>query len=107
MGVGYALIEEMLFAEGKVTTLHFGDYKIPTMRDLPQLQKTVLGAPVGRGPYNSMSIGETPIITVAPAIANAVDDGVGVRVTSLPLTAEKVLASIQNQVSGQNRARLP
>src|SRR5882724_6946597 len=107
MGVGYALTEEMLFAEGKVTTLHFGDYKIPTMRDLPQLQKVVLEAPVGRGPYNSMSIGETPIITVAPAIANAVDNAVGVRITSLPLTAEKVLASIQNQFSGQKRARLP
>ena len=105
MGVGYALTEEMLFAEGKVTTLHFGDYKIPTMRDLPQLQKIVLEAPVGRGPYNSMSIGETPIITVAPAIANAVDDAVGVRITSLPLTAEKVLASIQNQVSDQKRGR--
>ena len=106
MGVGYALTEEMLFAEGKVTTLHFGDYKIPTIRDLPQLQKIVLEAPVGRGPYNSMSIGETPIITVAPAIANAVDNAVGVRITSLPLTAEKVLASIQNQVSDQKRGRL-
>ena len=106
MGVGYALTEEMLFAEGKVTTLHFGDYKIPTIRDLPQLQKIVLEAPVGRGPYNSMSIGETPIITVAPAIANAVDNAVGVRITSLPLTAEKVLASIQNQVSGEKRGRL-
>ena len=95
MGVGYALTEEMLFAEGKVTTLHFGDYKIPTMRDLPRLQKIVLEAPVGRGPYNSMSIGETAIITVAPAIANAVQDAVGLRITSLPLTAEKVLASIK------------
>jgi len=65
-----------------------------------------LEAPIGRGPYNSMSIGETPIITVAPAIANAVDDAVGVRIRSLPLTAEKVLASIQNQVSDQKRGRL-
>jgi CO/xanthine dehydrogenase Mo-binding subunit len=100
MGVGYALTEEMLFAEGKVTTLHFGDYKIPTMRDLPRLQKIVLESPVGRGPYNSMSIGETAIITVAPAIANAVHDAVGLRITSLPLTAEKVLASIKKPSAG-------
>jgi CO/xanthine dehydrogenase Mo-binding subunit len=51
---------------------------------------------VGRGPYNSMSIGETPIITVAPAIANAVHDAVGVRIKSLPLTAEKVRATIKS-----------
>jgi CO/xanthine dehydrogenase Mo-binding subunit len=106
MGVGYALTEEMLFAEGKVTTLHFGDYKIPTMRDLPRLQKIVLESPVGRGPYNSMSIGETAIITVAPAIANAVHDAVGLRITSLPLTAEKVLASIKKPISGLKKADL-
>ena len=97
MGVGYALTEEMLFADGKVTTLHFGDYKIPTVRDIPQLRKIVVETPVGRGPYNSMSIGETPIITVAPAIANAVYDAVGVRIKSLPLTAEKVLAYLKDQ----------
>ncbi len=95
MGVGYALTEELLFADGKVTTLHFGDYKIPTIRDIPQLHKVVLETSVGRGPYNSMSIGETPIITVAPAIANAVYDAVGVSIKSIPLTAEKVLAGIK------------
>jgi len=55
-----------------------------------------LETPVGRGPYNSMSIGETPIITVAPAIANAIQDAVGARIKSLPLTAEKVLAALTN-----------
>jgi CO/xanthine dehydrogenase Mo-binding subunit len=90
MGVGYALTEEMLFTDGRVTTLHFGDYKIPTIRDMPPLNKIVIESSTGRGPYNSMSIGETPIITVAPAIANAIHDAIGVRVKSLPLTAEKV-----------------
>lgn len=94
MGAGYALTEELLFADGKVATLNFGDYKIPTARDIPQLYKVIVETPVGRGPYNSMSIGETPIITVAPAIANAVHDAVGVRIRSLPLTAEKVLAGL-------------
>jgi CO/xanthine dehydrogenase Mo-binding subunit len=90
MGAGYALTEKLLFTDGKVATLHFGDYKIPTVRDIPQLQKIVVETSVGRGPYNSMSIGETPIITVAPAIANAIHDAIGVRVKSLPLTSEKV-----------------
>ena len=50
MGVGYALTEELLFADSKVTTLHFGDYKIPTVRDIPKLSKIVVETPVGRGP---------------------------------------------------------
>ena len=90
MGVGYALTEELLFADSKVTTLHFGDYKIPTVCDIPKLSKIIVETPVGRGPYNSMSIGETPIIAVAPAIANAIDDALGVRIKSLPITSEKV-----------------
>ena len=48
MGMGYALTEELLFADGKATTLHFGDYKIPNARDIPQLRKIVvetLGGP--------------------------------------------------------------
>jgi CO/xanthine dehydrogenase Mo-binding subunit len=97
MGMGYALTEEMLFSDGKVTTVHFGDYKIPTIRDVPKLYKIVAETPVGRGPYNSMSIGETAIITVAPAIANAVHDAVGVRIKNLPITAEKIFASLKTR----------
>jgi xanthine dehydrogenase molybdenum-binding subunit len=91
----------MLFTDGKVATLHFGDYKIPTVRDIPQLQKIVVETSVGRGPYNSMSIGETPIITVAPAIANAIHDAIGVRVKSLPLTSEKVFRGASDLAHGR------
>ena len=101
MGAGYALTEELLFTDGKVATLHFGDYKIPTIRDMPPLDKIVIESSTGRGPYNSMSIGETPIITVAPAIANAIHDAIGVRVKSLPLTAEKVFRGASDLAHGR------
>ena len=51
--------------------------------------------PVGSGPYGSMSIGETAVIPTAAAVANAVHDAVGVRVTTLPVTAEKVFEALQ------------
>jgi len=95
MGLGYALMEHMGIEDGRVTTTNFGDYKIPTIQDIPMLRTVVLEAPVGCGPYNSMSIGETPTIPVAAAIANAVEDAVGVRITSLPITAEKILDSLK------------
>ena len=95
MGLGYALMEHMGIEDGRVTTANFGDYKIPTIQDIPMLRTVVLEAPVGCGPYNSMSIGETPTIPVAAAIANAVEDAVGVRITSIPITAEKILDSLK------------
>ena len=95
MGAGYALMEQIVIDDGTVTTTNFGDYKIPTIQDIPVLRTTVLESPVGRGPYGSMSIGETPVIPVAPAIANAVEDAVGVRIQSLPVTAEKVLNALR------------
>ncbi|MGH7829430.1 MAG: molybdopterin cofactor-binding domain-containing protein, partial [Candidatus Binatia bacterium] len=95
MGVGYALMEHLMIADGRVTSTHFGDYKIPTMMDVPPMKTSVTERPKGAGPYNSMPIGETANIAVAAAIANAVEDAVGVRIKSLPITAEKVLSALR------------
>ncbi len=95
MGVGYALMEHLMISDGKVTTTHFGDYKIPTIRDIPALKTPVTEFPRGAGPYNSMPIGETPNVPVAAAIANAVEDAVGVRIKTLPITAEKVFETLR------------
>jgi CO/xanthine dehydrogenase Mo-binding subunit len=89
-GIGYALTEELGVDEGKVTSVSLGDYKVPNMQDIPALQTVVLESESGPGPYNARGIGENPIGPVAPAIANAVADAVGVRVKDLPITAEKV-----------------
>jgi CO/xanthine dehydrogenase Mo-binding subunit len=88
--IGYGLLEELGLDEGKVTTVNFGDYKIPNIRDIPELKTVVLESESGPGPYNARGIGENPLGPVAPAIANAVEDAVGVRIRDLPITAEKV-----------------
>jgi CO/xanthine dehydrogenase Mo-binding subunit len=90
MGIGYALMEQLIIGDGKVATTNFGEYKIPTTMDVPPFRSSVTEQPQGAGPYNSMPIGETANIPVAAAIANAVDDACGVRITSLPITAEKI-----------------
>jgi CO/xanthine dehydrogenase Mo-binding subunit len=89
-GIGYGLSEELAVDEGKVATVNLGDYKIPTIKDIPELQTVVLESASGPGPYNAKGIGENPSGPVAPAIANAVADAVGVRIKDLPITAEKV-----------------
>jgi carbon-monoxide dehydrogenase large subunit len=96
MGFGYGLVENIAYDEsGKVLATHLGEYKIPNIKDVPPLETAILQSDFGSGPYNSMSIGETALIPTAAAIANAVEDAVGVRIKSLPITAEKVLNALK------------
>ena len=94
MGIGYALMEQLIINDGKVASTNFGEFKIPTIKDVPVFKSSVSEQPKGAGPYNSMPIGETANISTAAAIANAVEDACGVRIKSLPITAEKVYEAL-------------
>ena len=97
-GLGYALTEQVLFDGGRVVTTNFGDFKIPNIQDIPPLKTAVMeNVPAGPGPYNSLAIGEVANVPTAAAVANAVADACGVRITSLPITAEKVYASLKER----------
>ena len=96
-GLGFALMEELLSEEGRISTLSIGEAKTPTIMDIPELVTVLVEAPGGNGPYGAKSIGEQPLPPVAAAIANAVYDAVGVRIQDLPITAEKVLAALDNK----------
>jgi nicotinate dehydrogenase medium molybdopterin subunit len=98
-GIGYALMEQVIISDGKVSTTNFGEYKIPTPADVPPFRSSVTERPQGAGPYNSMPIGETANIPTAAAIANAVEDACGVRIKSLPITAEKVYQALHGAPS--------
>ena len=98
-GLGYALMEEMQTEEGCISTLSLGEYKIPTIKDIPQLDTVLLEPAPGPAPFEGKGIGETSNVPVAAAIANAVHDAVGVRIRDLPITAEKVLAALKQQGS--------
>jgi carbon-monoxide dehydrogenase large subunit len=98
MGMGYGLVEDLAYDEsGKVLAASLGEYKIPNIQDIPELRTAIIQSDFGSGPYNSMSIGETALIPTAAAIANAVEDAVGVRIKSLPITAEKVLNALKSR----------
>jgi len=96
-GLGYALMEELRVNNGHVETSNFGDFKIPTVADIPEFQTVLLEPGEGVGPYNVRGIGENAIIPAAAAVANAIEDAVGVRIADLPLTAEKVLRALQEE----------
>jgi CO/xanthine dehydrogenase Mo-binding subunit len=98
MGFGYGVIENLAYDEsGKVLAANLGEYKIPNIQDIPELRTAIIQSDFGSGPYNSMSIGETALIPTAAAIANAIEDAIGVRIKSLPITAEKVLNALKGR----------
>jgi carbon-monoxide dehydrogenase large subunit len=96
-GVGYSLMEELVMDEGRVTTANLGEYKIPNIQDIVPLKTTLVHSHEGASPFQSKEIGESAISQVAPAIANAVYDAVGVRIKDLPITAEKVFRALQQR----------
>ena len=80
---------------GRVSTASLADYKILTIADIPELRTALLEPVGGFGPYGIKGVGENSNSQTAPAIANAVEDAVGVRITDLPVTAERVLRALQ------------
>ncbi|PKO21637.1 MAG: aldehyde oxidase [Chloroflexi bacterium HGW-Chloroflexi-1] len=89
--VGYALLEDFRTDQGKVLTDKLSTYLIPTVLDIPeQLASIIVDVPDPNGPYGARGMGEMPYLPVAPAVAAAVYDAVGVRFDDFPLTAERV-----------------
>lgn len=95
--LGYAVMEDLAIEDGHVTTAHLGDYKLPCAADVPELTSVFLDSTEGPAPFGSKPVGEVSIVGLAPAIANSVFDACGVRITSLPVTAEKVHRGLKSQ----------
>jgi xanthine dehydrogenase molybdenum-binding subunit len=104
-GIGYCLSEELKVEKGRVLNPSFTDYKLFTATDLPELDFRFIETHDPAGPYGAKGIGESPMIPVAAAIANAVYDATGVRITELPMTPERVLAKLKQAgaVKGNGR----
>jgi len=95
MHLGLTLFEEMVFDEGQLVNGSLLDYQIATFGDMPEFfRPIVVEVPHESGPFGAKGAGETGALTVAPAIANAIEDAVGVRVRDLPITPEKILRAL-------------
>jgi CO/xanthine dehydrogenase Mo-binding subunit len=97
MALGAALFEEVRFEGGQVSNASLADYKIPAILDMPPMHSELVAAVQQSGPFGAKGVGESGSFAVAPAVANAIDDAVGVRLTRLPLTPEAVLRAIRDK----------
>ena len=87
----------MLYREGKLVTPSFSEYLTPTSMDMPKVQCILLESRSGLGPFGAKGVGEPAITAVAPAIANAVADAIGVRVFEMPITPERVVKALKEK----------
>jgi CO/xanthine dehydrogenase Mo-binding subunit len=96
MQLGFTMFECMDFDAGQVTNASLADYKIPGFHDVPPLiENEAVDAYQSNGPFGAKGVGETATFAVSPAIANAIHDAVGIRLTALPLTAEAVYRALR------------
>jgi CO/xanthine dehydrogenase Mo-binding subunit len=93
-GFGLALTEELLSEDGQILNGHLGEYKLPTIADIPPLETVLVQTGGGEGPYQAKAIGELANNATAAAIANAVADAVGCQLFELPITAERVYTAL-------------
>jgi CO/xanthine dehydrogenase Mo-binding subunit len=95
-GLGFGLMEDYLEVDGVPWTWNFHDYIIPTSKDVPDIKSIVLESGSGKGPFGAKGIGEPAITAAGPAAANAIKDAIGVRITHLPITAERIFFSLKS-----------
>jgi len=82
-------------------TPSFSEYLVPTSMDVPEVQTIILESGDGVGPFGAKGVGEPSLCSVAPAIANAIADAIGVRIFDLPLTPEKIVRAIRSKRKGK------
>ena len=100
---GYALyraerlFEEKLFgSDGRLLNPNLADYKIPTSRDMPELESIIVESNEPNGPFGAKEVGEGTIMPTIPSILNAIYDATGVHVTELPVTPERIIQGMRD-----------
>lgn len=101
MGIGLALQEDFRVTDREVETNTLKKIKVPTIQEIPDIESIIIEEEQLEGPYGAKGMGEVGLNPVAPAIANAIYDAIGVRLRSLPMTPDKVLEGI----AGRERVR--
>ncbi len=96
-GLGQALSEEIVYENGRVLNANLTDYKMPTAMDVPRVESILVQHPSLVGPFGAKGVGEPPNIEPPAAVANAVASATGVRITDLPITAEKIALALRER----------
>jgi 4-hydroxybenzoyl-CoA reductase alpha subunit len=107
MGLGQALAEEFPYVRGNILNANLLDYRTLSPMQMPEVEVILVESNDPEGPFGAKECGEGPLLPILPAVANAVHDAVGIRMTSLPMTPDKVLAELERQAAARPRRPAP
>jgi CO/xanthine dehydrogenase Mo-binding subunit len=94
-GIGWALNEECIYdASGRLDNPSFLDYRMPVACDLPMIESVMIEVPNEKHPQGIRGVGEVPLVPAPAAVANAIRNAIGLRLTDLPMSPPKVLAAL-------------
>ncbi len=100
-GIGWALNEEYIYDDqGRMENPGFLDYRMPVASDLPMIDTVLVEVPNPRHPYGVRGVGEVPIIPPMAAVANAIQDALGLRMTDLPMSPPRIVAALESNGQG-------
>lgn len=97
MGLGQAMCEQVMMEQGLVMNPGLLEYKTPGILDSPKIEAIIVESAESEGPFGAKEAGEGSLAAVIPAVANAIYDAVGIRITELPFTPEKVLKALKEK----------
>lgn len=106
MGIGYALLEDVVVKDGAIRNPQFTDYIVPTVLDVPEITSFIVEREEPTGPFGAKGVGEPALLPTAPAIMNAVAAATGVRVRQIPITPEALFTLLQKSTEKAKGADL-
>lgn len=97
MGLGYTFYEDMKFKNGRVLNANFAGYRVPRSIGIPKMNTILVETNDPEGPFGAKGMGEASLLPTSAAIANAVEDAIGVRIKELPITPEKIIKALKDK----------
>jgi len=97
MGIGYTFYEDLRFKNGRVLNANFAGYRVPRSIGMPKMTTIMVETDELEGPFGAKGMGEASLLPTAAAIANAVEDAIGVRIKELPITADKIIKALKEK----------
>lgn len=100
-GIGFALMEEMVVKDGRVTNPDFKRYRVPRAKDIPPIRTIFVESNDPNGPYGAKGLAEPALTPIAPAISNAVYHAIGIRLTELPMRSATIREMLKKKAQGR------
>ncbi len=104
MGIGYTFYEDLQFRNGRVVNPNFANYRLPRSIGIPEMESIMVETNDPEGPFGAKGMGEASLLPTSAAIANAIEDAIGIRIKELPITAKKIIKAIkEKEISEEKR----